>query len=424
MSAAVILNACSAMDPVNVGRIDDRWTSSDPLSIPFSIRQKHYQKNNLAPNPSFEEGTVTMNGSVPTVTITGWEIIGRNIEWVDRNAPPYAADEVNDGRYAVKILRDNAGELDAAEGIISDYIPVIPGNYSFTYDVKIQNLTTNRSRLGQRLNDTFAVKTLFYDVNKKPIHPARLNPVSGTLIDNADKSYSFANYWSIEKFPWGTIRGRTYNYPFSEGDLPDRTRYVRLFFGLKGNGTLWLDNVDYRYAKWNFTVLERMKPYFEKHLTPEQRLIPTPKRVTRMPDVTYWDASLLTSRPPMILLPPDPAPAERTAATLLQNRIDSLMVRLSPRDRPPGVDIRIAGENFSLSDVGNAKLVFSIGRNDVYNTRQNGRSTSFEHSFGRNQQGYFIVSEHTGRYADCLSCRRITHRILLCRGDGCAALQR
>jgi hypothetical protein len=75
-----------------------------------------------------------------------------------------------------------------------------------------------------------------------------MNPVSGSLIDTSDKSYSFANYWSVDEFPWGTVRARTYNYPFSEGDLPDRTRYVRLFFGLKGAGTLWLDSVVFRYS--------------------------------------------------------------------------------------------------------------------------------------------------------------------------------
>ncbi len=394
--AAVILNACAVTGPVNMEQESDRWTSSDPLSMPYSVRWNHYNKNNLAPNPSFEDGTVIAGGSGSTVTITGWKIIGRNVEWVDKKSAQYASDEVNDGRYAVKITRDNAGELDEAEGIISDFIPVIPGNYAFTYDVKIQNLSTSRRRLGQRLNDTFVVKTLFYDYNRKPIPPARLNPVSGTLIDNADKSYSFANYWSVEKFPWGTVRGRTYNYPFSEGDLPDRARYVRLFFGLKGNGTLWLDNVDYRYAKWNFTVLERMEPYFGKHLAPEQRLIPTPKQITRMPDVTYWDASLPTSRPPMILLPPNPAPAERTAAIMLKNRISGIMKRLSPQDRSPNLDIQIAGSDYSLSDVGNAKLVFSIGKNGLYNTRRPGRHAFLEPSLGRNPQGYFIVSEQIG----------------------------
>ena len=375
--ATVILNACAVMQKANMERDRGLWTSSDPLSIPFEIRWAQHEKNNLAPNPSFEEGPLATFGSVDTVTIRGWQIIGRNIEWVDTESAPYASDEVSSGRHAVKISRSKAGELDEAEGIVSDYIPVIPGNYSFTYDVRIQNLSTGKSRFGVRLSDAFVVKVLFYNVDKKPIHPARLNPVTGTPIDNSDKSYSFANYWSVDRFPWGTVRARTYNYPFSEGDLPDDARYVRLFFGLKGTGTMWLDNVDYRYAKWNFTALERLKPHFEKHLTPEQRLIPTPKRVTRLPDVTYWNASRPKSRPPLILLPPDPAPAEQTAANMLQKKIRALLARLSPRDYPEGLDVRIADNDFSLDDIGDSKLVFSIGRNGLYHTRPPGHLDSF-----------------------------------------------
>ena len=394
--ATVILNACAVMQKANMERDRGLWTSSDPLSIPFEIRWAQHEKNNLAPNPSFEEGPLATFGSVDTVTIRGWQIIGRNIEWVDTESAPYASDEVSSGRHAVKISRSKAGELDEAEGIVSDYIPVIPGNYSFTYDVRIQNLSTGKSRFGVRLSDAFVVKVLFYNVDKKPIHPARLNPVTGTPIDNSDKSYSFANYWSVDRFPWGTVRARTYNYPFSEGDLPDDARYVRLFFGLKGTGTMWLDNVDYRYAKWNFTALERLKPYFEKHLMPEQRLIPTPKRITRLPDVTYWNASRPKSRPPLILLPPDPAPAEQTAANMLQKKIRALLARLSPRDYPEGLDVRIADNDFSLDDIGDAKLVFSIGQNGLYHTRPPGHLDSFDSSFNGNPQGYFIASEQTG----------------------------
>jgi hypothetical protein len=372
------------------------WTSSDPLSIPYSIRQAQYEKNNIAPNPCFEEGTHATDATADTVTIRGWHIIGRNIDWVDTESAPSASDEVSGGRHAVKISRSHAGELDEAQGIVSDYIPVIPGNYSFTYDVKIRNLSTGKSRLGLRLSDTFVVKVLFFSVDKKPIHPDRLNPVTATPIDNSDKSYSFANYWSVDRFPWGTVKARTYNYPFSEGDLPDSARYVRLFFGLKGAGTIWLDNVDYRYSKWNFTALERLKPLFEKHLTPEQRLIPTPKRVTRLTDVTYWDANRPKSRPPAILLPPDPAPAEQTAAKMLQKKIGAMLARRSTQDYPNGLDIQIADSDFSIDEIGETKLVFSIGKNGLYHARQPAHLDPFPPSLNGNPQGYVIASEHTG----------------------------
>jgi len=37
-------------------------------------------------------------------------------------------------------------------------------------------------------------------------------------------------------------RGISHKYPFFEGDLPENTRYVRLSFGLKGAGTMWIDD--------------------------------------------------------------------------------------------------------------------------------------------------------------------------------------
>jgi hypothetical protein len=83
---------------------------------------------------------------------------------------------------------------------------------------------------------------LFFDSAKNPLDAGYLNPVSDVPIDNSDKGYSFSNYWRIDEFPWGTVRGRSNNYPFSEGDIPDRTRFVRLFFGLKVTGTMWLDD--------------------------------------------------------------------------------------------------------------------------------------------------------------------------------------
>jgi hypothetical protein len=296
----------------------------------------------------------------------------------------------------IQLSRKNAGELDEATGIISNYIPVIPGNYTFTYDVKISDLSTSKKRLGYRLNDTFMVKVLFYDKNKKPLPPDRLNPNSGTSIDNSNKSYSFSNYWSIDRFPWVTVRGRSYNYPFSEGDVPDDTRFIRIFFGLKGNGTVWLDNVDYRYSKWNFTALERMTPYFNQDLPPEERIIPTPKHVSRVDDISLWNPRQPGSRQPLILLPPNPAPAERTAAYLLRNKFGAALIALSSQSDINGPDIQIAGDEYSISEVESSKLVFSIGKNGLYHSRPTKPFGLFSKPIKENQQGYVISSEKIG----------------------------
>ena len=273
----LILNACSAVEKTQTTYRHSPWTSSDPLSIPYEIRRQQFEKANLVINPSFENGSVTTGDPANTFMLAGWEKVGQNVEWVTPESGLMAVAEVNGGRHSVKIERKKAAELDEAEGIISDYIPVIPGNYYFTYSIRLKNIVSNKYRLGGQLYDAVVIKVLFFDEHQEPVYPGYLNPITGTLIDNSDKSYSFSNYSRIDDFPWGRVRGRSYNYPFSEGDIPDKTRFVRLFFGLKGTGTLWLDDIDYRYSKWNFTALERFKPFFTGSSPWQKELFPRPK---------------------------------------------------------------------------------------------------------------------------------------------------
>ena len=187
------------------------WHSSDPLSIPYEIRVQQLAEGNLAPNPSFERKNLPAGGK----ELEGWEKVGDQVEWLDRESGA-AGDDVRHGSRAVKVHRKTAGDLDEAEGVISDFIRVIPGNYDLTYDVRLKNVDGNRRRLGGRLGDAVTVRVLFFDAEKKPLDPAAMNPASGSLIDTSDKSYSFANYWSVDEFPWATVRARTYNYPFFE----------------------------------------------------------------------------------------------------------------------------------------------------------------------------------------------------------------
>jgi hypothetical protein len=314
-------------------------------------------KGNLAPNPSFELKAPRDSA----LSIEGWATAGNRVEWMDRESGA-AEDEVRHGRRAVKIHRRTAGELDEAEGVLSDFIPVIPGHYDLTYDVRLKHVDGYRSRWGGRLGDAVTVKVFFFDAEKKPLNSAALNPVSGSLIDTSDKSYAFANYWSVDEFSWATVSARTYNYPFSEGDLPDRTRYVRLFFGLKGSGTLWLDNVVFRYSKWNFSALERMQPYIDRPLSPLERLNPTPKKIERSREVTYLEPGAADAPPVLIVLPDDPAPADRTAARLLEKKLNAALSR-TRLDKTPELRAHILGGDSSASALRNARLIFSIGNN-------------------------------------------------------------
>ena len=82
-----------------------------------------------------------------------------------------AAAEVIGGSHSVKIARKKAAELDEAEGIISDYIPVIPGNYYFTYSIRLKDIVSNKYRLGGQLYDALVIKVLFFDEHREPVDP-------------------------------------------------------------------------------------------------------------------------------------------------------------------------------------------------------------------------------------------------------------
>jgi hypothetical protein len=392
----VMLTACATFEKNLTIEGDAKWSTSDPLSIPHETRRKQFEKGNLVVNPSFEEGQVVPKDPANPFKLVGWEKVGQHIEWIQQAPGTDAVRQVHQGRHSIKIARRQASEIDDAEGIISDYIPVIPGNYDFTYAIRLKNITSNRYRLGVQLYDAIVIQVLFYDERKQPIDAGYLNPVSGGLIDNSDKSYSYSNFWQIEDFPWGRVRGRSYNYPFSEGDIPDRTRYVRLFFGLKGTGTLWLDDIYYGFSKWNFTALERFSPFFDKQRPLADSILPTPKHVQEIDDIVYYDAGNPQSHLPVIIIPERPAPAERSAAIVLQQKISEMLAKTiaagSVEDENGSKTILLAND-VDLSDRSGSKLVISIGRNALYQKFLPDLPLA---AIGDNQQGYVIKTEKIG----------------------------
>ncbi|MGA9537651.1 MAG: hypothetical protein WBR24_17235, partial [Desulfobacterales bacterium] len=187
LSASFLLGACSTVKHTQKAVDGAMWSSLEPLSIPYEVRLAQLEKGNLVANPSFEESDpATENSDNPR----HWIRTGLSVEWVEAASGRDASEEVADGRHAVKIVKRRAGELDQAEGIISDFIPVIAGNYDFFYDVKLKNIGSHKARFGFRLYDALVVKIIFFDAQKKKLDPAFLNPVVGSLIDNSDKGYA------------------------------------------------------------------------------------------------------------------------------------------------------------------------------------------------------------------------------------------
>jgi len=392
LCSIMILNACSAPDHAQKSHTSS-WSSTETLSIPYDIRIGQFEKDNLVVNPSFEAGYTLKDSNGISDKIKGWEKVGQNVSWIDQESEDFTSEDLNSGRHAVKILRKKANELDEAEGIISDYIAVIPGNYYFSYNIRLKNITNNKYRLGVQLYDAVVIKVLYFDEGKQPIEPGAWNPVNKSLIDNSDKSYSFSNYWTIDDFPWAQVRGRTYNYPFSEGDIPDNTRFVRLFFGLKGIGAMWLDDIVYRYSKWNFTALERLKPYIDKPLTPAETIIPTPQSIQEIDDIIFYDSTMSDFHLPVIVLPQNPAPADYAAAKILQEKISEVLGRVMPAQEFNNSRIRIYEGDYFFKDILEAKLVFSIGKNKVYQKVQPRLPLAAKQD---KPQGYAIKAERIG----------------------------
>ena len=247
--------------------------------------------------------------------------------------------------------------------------------------------------MGTRLNDAIVIKVLFFDEYREPVDSGYVNPNTGAPIDNSTKNFAFAGFRRIDDLPWGRVRGRSYHYPFSEGDIPDRTRFVRLFFGFNGSGTLGLDDIEYRYSEWNFTALERFQPFFERPLTLEEKIIPTPKKITRVSDVVYYKTGTPNSLLPVIVVPEDPTPAERTAAEVLQKQIRKVLNQFIPAENHQDNIVRVMDKELSLPDIFRSKLIFSIGRNKIYRDIQPDIPIA---SIRDKQQGYIIQAEQVG----------------------------
>jgi hypothetical protein len=386
----MVLTGCTAVEKSGDKFTPGGWSSSDPLSIPFKIRQSQFKAGNLVTNFSFENGNRVDESKFE---LEGWQATGNRVKWVRDKRGNHKALEVNSGDHAVKIVRTAARAADEAEGVTSDYLPVIPGNYDFTFHVRLKDCQPYPRRPGPGSDNILEIKTLFFDKNRQPIDPRVALPVSNTLIDTSDKAYAFSHYRRIEDFGWHRVRGRSYQYPLSEGDVPDATRFVRLFIGLKGSGSMWIDDIDFRYSRWNFTTLERFRPYFTRRLTLEEKIIPTPRHFQLSRDVVYFDARKPDANPPLIVLPGNPAPAELSAAALIKKDIDKILSRISPGSRPGCRILRTTGRRFSPEDIRKARLVLSIGRNRLYQQVEPDLPLD---AIRDKSQGYIIKSRQIG----------------------------
>lgn len=383
-----VFYSCKRQNDIETQRLS--WITDDPLTIPYRIRYQRYERPNLLRNGSFESGrTYTIDSGRTAFVIDGWQHVGDNIEWVDiKNDSTYSSDEVYSGNRSVKIKKDKAYETDnEGERIVSDFIRVIPGNYEFSFYTRLQNIMPSRFRLGTRMYDGIEVKMLYYDRNKILLDSKQYFPQPDQYIDISNKTLSFANYLNIPSFEWGKIIGKSYSFPFPDGDIPSKAYYVKVYLGLKGTGTMWIDSVTLRYTRKNFSVSEQMDQYTDTSFIMHHNIIPTPKDIRDLESIIYYSSETGNRALPVIIIPQDAGNTTMKAAYLLRKAI-LRGIRTADDSAVNAGDILITA---SLSDarLNQSELVFSLGNTTLYNSNQEDMPVQ---DIEGKEQGYFIYA--------------------------------
>jgi hypothetical protein len=338
------------------------WSSDAPLTIPYRTRIQRLEKGNLVRNPSFETGrTFNLDSSTSSFVIDYWQQIGRHVEWVVDSVHP---DQVYSGHRAIRITRKTAYENDEqGEGVMSDFIKVIPGNYSLYLFAKIDSVLPAKARLGTRMYDNIEISLYYYDRNKIQVKADHPFPQAKQFINTSFKSLSFANYDKISSFGWGKVIGKSHSFPFPEGDIPSDAHYVRIFIGLKGSGTLWIDSVNFSFTTRNFSVAEKMQSFTDtSYRNTAVAIIPTPKKISRMESVIFYKPDLLPEQLPLIVIPENSDPLVAKAAEMIRQKLQASMDQFS--GKRTGYLVRIVhGLNIYQKDA--PRLIINLGNTEL-----------------------------------------------------------
>ncbi|NOQ26239.1 MAG: hypothetical protein GQ564_12820 [Bacteroidales bacterium] len=377
----LIIIFASACKKENQTRIQTSWSAKYPTSIPFNIRNNEKNLGNIVINHSFEAGKVYYEeGSVKSYVINGWKKVGQNIKWVNSENGEFGSEDVYKGNHSIKIERNKANEIEiTGEGIISDYLKVIPGNYSLKLFLKLEDIYPNQSRIGTKMYDAINIRLHFYDKNKIEISGTELDAFTDKKIDNTFKSLTLSNFWELDNFAWGEIHGITANFPYFDGDIPDNARYVKIFIGLKGTGKMWIDNVDFRYTNENFTMLERLEPYFDSSYLANDLVFPQPKQLIKNSQIEFFNQEVALY--PIIVIPKNSSKNILESAVELKEILNSLINDSSDLRND---NIKIV-KNINLNEISEKQFIISIGESEIYKTSNSSLPDS-------------IIREHEGSY--------------------------
>ena len=391
---AIFVLLASCQQGENPGSSPVKWFSLDPFAIPYRVRIQKYERGNLLPDSgSFESGKVyNLDSTRTSFNIDGWLKIGEDVHWVNKKQDSiYSPDEVHSGNYAVKIQRVTANEtVNEGEGIQSDYIKVIPGRYRLTLYLRLKNIRGYRTRLGSKLYDAVDIRILYFDKNKIPMSNEQYVPQTKEYIDRSFKSYSLSNFWYISNFDWAKIIGKSINNPYLEGNIPDEARYVKLYIGLKGTGTMWVDDVDFRYTRDNFSARERLENLIDTVYSKHNLLLPAPKKYEKVASVLYIkeDGNISDGQLPFILVPSEIAPQTRQAVELFKHNLIEIYQQLTGKKIQ--YPENLISSSISADELAQERLVFSIGKTQLYYRYQKQLP---EEEIKNIPQSYFIYSQ-------------------------------
>lgn len=379
----LILSACKKKTDSLSGEII--WNSTEPLFVSLPEREKEFEKKNLILNPSFEEGRHLKKDSVRiSFVLPGWEKVGENVYWTDtQNEPEKQSFEAHNGLHAIKIVRGHSSEADyQGEGIISDYIKVIKGKYELSFYARLEQVEPQISRLHNNLGDDVNIRIFFFDKNRVIISSSFINPANNVQADISFKGFSFSHNCYIKRLGWCKVLGKTANFPFSEGYLPENTVYVRIFLGFKGNGTIWFDSVNFNFSSENFSLYEKVKAILDNKGSSGPALIPSPKYIS---DYSFKELRTMVNErvlDPVILVPGNPG---KEILEFAEKLSDHLGIVLKEPDKK-AVPVRIIRKLERGAIIDN-QLIFSLGKTQAY--KENLDHLPFKNIMGK-QQAYFI----------------------------------
>ncbi len=365
-----------------IAQLQSYWSANDPLTIPYRLRIQLFNKGNLMVNPSFEQGRMFNLDSVNTAfNLPGWQKVGDNVKWVNSDGDSlFNRQEVNSGIHAIKISRNIAGMTqNISEGIKSDFIKVIPGDYKFSFYVKLKDVKSFYKNYGN-LKDVLDIRIEYYDKNKIELNTSVFDPdIYSSYNIHHDLYYSSLS--CIKDFNWGEVSVGTHQGPGKGDDMPDEARFVKIFIGFKGRGNVWIDDVSLKLTKWNFSYLERFKPFFDSVYTPYDLLIPQPKTMIRRKPRKLFvnDSNRLF---PAIIIPVKADKITMDAANLLKEELVTLIQDITDNE----IKIPLL-YNVSEDDINNYSLLFSVGKTNMLNDGNDSLS------FGKindKEQGYII----------------------------------